>query len=74
MQCQDPINKPKQKVKVKKVKNKVQQMEMEKNDSISTLDTMGYKNTIGKLTDVDNELSRAIKSSNEILALENQRE
>ena len=70
MQCQDPINKPKQKVKVKKVKNKVQQMEMEKNDSISTLDTMGYKNTIGKLTDVDNELSRAIKSSNEILALE----
>lgn len=70
MTCQDPINKPKQKVRPKKIKNKVQIKEMENMDSISTLDTIGYKNTIGHLTDTDNELSRAIKSSNEILALE----
>ena len=52
------------------VKNKVQLMEIEKGDSISTMDTQGFKNTMGDLTAEDNQMARVTHSMQEFLALE----
>lgn len=50
----------------KGTKNKVQQMEIEKGDSVSTMETQGYRNMINDLSAVDNHISRMIKQSNEV--------
>lgn len=47
-----------------KIKNKVQQMEIEKGDSIRTIDTQGFKNTMAALSEDDNCMSRLVKQMN----------
>lgn len=47
-----------------KTKNKVQQMEIEKGDSIRTIDTQGFKNTMAALSEDDNCMSRLVKQMN----------
>ena len=71
----DPINEPKltnkqkrQQEKLQKVKNQVQQMEMEKGDSVVGVNTL-INRTMGDMTAEENELSRAVHAANELLEL-----
>ena len=54
--------------KPKKIKNKVQLMEMEKQNEISTIETQEFKK-LGDLTDTDNVNAQMLKTAKEIINL-----